>query len=369
MSTPLPEVTPGDASVYIVPGMITAGGTRVAEWAPFEAGPWSDIPGPWQDGYVLHTGLTNGLEYCYRIQFTAPGGARTAWSEPRCVVPNADPTPPRLEMIEGITYCSETSGWPLLRFYDQPFVSDYSVPRVDLGVSTSGVTEMRIWPGAGEAPEGTPWQFAVEEPAIPLVDGYTVYSVQVRDGAGNVSGVVLLPVRCTEQVCDYEPAAIGCCTSVTDCEGMADYALFASNSLRIADATVIGTPDPDVHAPIASAGTSEVNLGVEAVTGSLWTAGSLVVRDRGRVEGDAFAAGPIQLMNGASVTGERWQNADFLRFPPLSSFTVTFPSPPGPNVTVPPDSTRILAPGSYGALNIGSRTKVYLKTGTYYFTS
>jgi len=38
-------------------------------------------------------------------------------------------------------------------------------------------------------------------------------------------------------------------------------------------------------------------------------------------------------------------------------------------VTVPPDSTRTLAPGSYGALNIASRTKVYLRSGTYFFTS
>jgi hypothetical protein len=83
--------------------------------------------------------------------------------------------------------------------------------------------------------------------------------------------------------------------------------------------------------------------------------------------GSIICGAGVSLGSGASAAGGVVSNA-VVQGDQLSSFNVTFP-PAGFSVQLEPDRTLRLAPGSYGAVQIKSRSAVFLQAGDYYFSS
>jgi serine protease len=141
-------------------------------------------------------------------------------------------------------------------------------------------------------------------------------------------------------------------------------ALAAGNGLQVGDrARVTATSG---FAALSNGGSTVTTLGVESQVGTTRSVGSLVLRDRARVNGDASAGGAITLGNGAAITGVAVANTPV----PLDrvSWTVNLPQSGSP-VTVPPDGSASSAPGSYAAVLVNSRATLSLRAGTYYMDS
>ena len=139
-------------------------------------------------------------------------------------------------------------------------------------------------------------------------------------------------------------------------------ALGVSSSLRIADRAKVETAAGG-FAAVASVGATLTDLGVDSRVGSTTSVAPITLRDRARVTGNATSGGLITLGNGATVTGTRTPNAAV----PLErlSWMVSFPQS-GSGLTLPPDQSAPLAPGSHGPVHIFSRSTVTLSSGTYY---
>lgn len=146
-----------------------------------------------------------------------------------------------------------------------------------------------------------------------------------------------------------------------------DVALASSDWLRLADrAKALSTPQG--NAPVVNTGSGSTELGVEAITGNLWSQGPVTMRDRSRVNGSIKSASPVTRQNGTVVTG----TVTVGPITPLrdSRWEVSLPAQTGGEVNLEPDTPqRELAPGGYGNANIKARASIKLKAGTYLFQS
>jgi|GEM_PF-4382466 len=143
-------------------------------------------------------------------------------------------------------------------------------------------------------------------------------------------------------------------------------ALGAANSLALADRVTVVAPDGS-FSPIVNSGTSSTNVGVDAQTGSVWSAAPLTLRNRAQVTGDARSARAITLQSGASVTGQVVANTPIPAV--VHRFRVRRAATVPPPVSLEPDTQRTLAPGFYGPLNVKSRATLTLDSGHYFFQS
>ena len=138
---------------------------------------------------------------------------------------------------------------------------------------------------------------------------------------------------------------------------LGDVTLGANGNLFVADrADVLGT--------IANAGGGVVDLGVEAISGSITSLAPVTLRDRSRVEGDVTSAGSITRQNDVVVTGTL---TPFATLGPSNavSLSATFSDSPAQGVVVPPGGSLSLLPGDYESIVVNANGVLNLSAGTY----
>lgn len=179
----------GNSTVYLPAAMSGEGVTLEVERAQDVAGPFMPLPAAQTEdaAATFDTTAENDVHACYRMRATS-GQATSGWSVPSCVTPRLDPTPPQVTISRTPTSTRTRDVQLSIDYSDSTSVSD-GVAEPDLAILESGVTEMRVWFGAG-APESVLWQPAEPELLLRLPDRDVTYvRVQVRDSAGNVSNV------------------------------------------------------------------------------------------------------------------------------------------------------------------------------------
>ena len=140
--------------------------------------------------------------------------------------------------------------------------------------------------------------------------------------------------------------------------------LSASDSLTLDDRVTIGTASALEIAAAFGTTTTQIAAGVQAHA-NLTSKPSVFMGSSARVFGFARSGGTIDKQTGAQVNGGEFPNTAITSIP--TQWTVTFPDTNQGDVTLEPDQTRTLAPGSWGNLTVKSRSKVFLSAGTYFF--
>jgi hypothetical protein len=148
--------------------------------------------------------------------------------------------------------------------------------------------------------------------------------------------------------------------------GLPSVAVAASDTLRVADRASTISPLTGAVS-LVNTGTVQTDVGADTKLGTIISQSAIVIRDRSKVSGDAQSAGDISLINGATVSGTVKR---LTAITPLQTFswTVTFPAP-GSAVSLEPDTSRTLSPGSYGDVSVKSRSTLRLNPGTYFVNS
>ena len=142
---------------------------------------------------------------------------------------------------------------------------------------------------------------------------------------------------------------------------LGDVTLGANGNIFVSDRA-------DVFGVLANAGQGQVNVGVDATTGSVASIAPVTLRDRAIVSGSVTSASSIALQNGVVVTGA------VQPFTPLSasnaaSIRVTFPDAPSGGIQLSPNATGSLAPGDYASVSLGASAVLTLSPGTYSLNS
>jgi len=118
---------------------------------------------------------------------------------------------------------------------------------------------------------------------------------------------------------------------------------------------------------ISVSSTGKVEIRNDAKTGTVFAKQNIQLLDRAKVSGNATAGGVVQLGNGAVVTGTKTNGAN-LSFKEFS-WTATSPQASQGNISLEPDTSRVLAPNTYGNLTVKSRAKLSLEAGVYVFNT
>ena len=100
---------------------------------------------------------------------------------------------------------------------------------------------------------------------------------------------------------------------------------------------------------------------------NLTSTGRVFLRSSANVRGFVRSGSTITKQLGATVQGGEFPNSATPSTP--TSWTINFPDTNQGDVFLPPNQTRTLAPGSWGNLNVQSRSTVFLRHGSYYFQS
>ncbi len=142
--------------------------------------------------------------------------------------------------------------------------------------------------------------------------------------------------------------------------------LSATSSLKLDDRVTVGDGST-LHA-IASFGTQTTHIaaGVKA-NGNVSSIANVFMGASSNVKGFVKTTGTVQAQAGATILGGKTTNVAIAQTP--TSWTIEIPNTNAGDVFLPPDTTRTLAPGAYGALNLQSRSTLSLSAGTYYFAS
>ena len=143
---------------------------------------------------------------------------------------------------------------------------------------------------------------------------------------------------------------------------LAETAIAASESIRIADGVTVGTLPSTVYCD----GTGVTEIGADAlIKADVVTVGNQFLRERAHITGKVLTRGSVTKQNSVVVNGGTTEHGDFERSDDFS-WEVNIPNM-GPGVNLEPDHTRNLAPGAYEYLELKSRATVRLTSGTYYF--
>lgn len=140
-------------------------------------------------------------------------------------------------------------------------------------------------------------------------------------------------------------------------------ALGAGHDLLLRDRAEVLARSGAIEPVISNAGAGITELGVESASASVISAAGVVLRDRARVDGSVTSSGNIASGNQITISGAVTANTgtSFNRW----QWTVDFPGSSG-DVTLPPDTSQSLEPGSYSTVNVFSRARLRLHSGTYY---
>ncbi|MBN2802507.1 MAG: hypothetical protein JXR91_05400, partial [Deltaproteobacteria bacterium] len=140
--------------------------------------------------------------------------------------------------------------------------------------------------------------------------------------------------------------------------------LGANELLKINDRTEVN----NYVTSITSAGSDGVNLGVDSVVRDVVSLGNVFMRDRALVVGDVKTAGLLTVQDNYTVTGEVVESASVVPFNELVLNPGYFDAING-DVSIEPNLSESLDPGSYGALSVKTDSEVILSTGLYEFNS
>jgi hypothetical protein len=144
--------------------------------------------------------------------------------------------------------------------------------------------------------------------------------------------------------------------------------LSASDRLQIDDRVTLGQSGQlPMVAGLGPSG-AELGSGVQAFT-NVTSGASLFLRSAAHIRGSVTAAGAITKQRAdVVIDGQTVSNTPVSS--QTTSFDVVFPGTTGGPVTVGPEGPLVsLTPGAYGSLDVRSRGKISLTTGTYYFDS
>jgi len=100
-------------------------------------------------------------------------------------------------------------------------------------------------------------------------------------------------------------------------------------------------------------------------TGDVTATDDITIRTKNTIQGNVTSGDDIFLFGTATITGTRQDHAPVAVVPlPEFSFTAG-----GPNVTVPQNGMRTLAPGSYGTVKVNSNGTLKLSAGNYFINT
>ena len=146
-----------------------------------------------------------------------------------------------------------------------------------------------------------------------------------------------------------------------------DVAVAALDAVKVGDRVRLIEPEEDeVPAALANAGQGLAYLGADSEVGSVFSVGDVELRNRALVEGDLSTAGTVSEQPDATITGDVTEGAELAPFR-VSEWTPQFESGPGTSVSLEPDQSATIAPGTYGAMTVKSRSSVTLAPGNYRF--
>jgi len=152
------------------------------------------------------------------------------------------------------------------------------------------------------------------------------------------------------------PGLAGGAVSLVPTE-LRDFALFGQSSLVIGDRGRVGGG--------WSGSQVAVTVGNDARTEGLSSGGSLALGDRTSVQGDARVAGLLSRGWGSTISGTVITGNQ----PALTLPVVVVDPQPGRDVSVWRGESRLLEPGRWGALRVGSGGKLVLRSGLYEVSS
>ena len=136
--------------------------------------------------------------------------------------------------------------------------------------------------------------------------------------------------------------------------------------MQLADRVKVKKPD-GTFAPVVNAGTVELNVGVDAQVGDVFSRAPVVLRDCARVTGSVRLMRTVTRQANTVVTGTVVENG-FIQVPNLN-LSVTFPGSNQGNKTVPINGQLTLSPGAYADVQVFSGGTLFLSGGTYHFNN
>ncbi|MET0794651.1 MAG: C-type lectin domain-containing protein [Polyangiaceae bacterium] len=143
--------------------------------------------------------------------------------------------------------------------------------------------------------------------------------------------------------------------------------LSATDAIVTADDRVV-LGDGVAPETISAFGAAQTQVGAGAIVrGNVTAVGPVQVRSQATVTGFVRSGAGITTQPPVTISGGQFQNAAVTGVP--TTWTVDFPATNAGDVILQPDTTRTLAPGSWKALNVNARAKLFLSSGTYFFDS
>jgi DNA-binding protein YbaB len=146
-----------------------------------------------------------------------------------------------------------------------------------------------------------------------------------------------------------------------------DLCLYARDTIAFNDGCKLVGTQAGSFAALANAGSAQTSLGVGAQTGNIWSRAPVTLGNNSKVTGFVKSNGSVTQGTNVTVTGAITPQS-FIQLPNFG-FSVTFPGTNQGQVTVAPNTTKTLAPGSWDGLIVNGGSTLFLSTGTYYFTS
>lgn len=210
--------------------------------------------------------------------------------------------------------------------------------------------------------DGEEVPFAVEYDGQPLT--WTLFgNTATVDSATGVCPLVPGSPLCSEKV-----GGLACCESLLNCDSANDIVLYASERLALADRVQIVGDDGVVPGKVVSLAPSGISLGVGSSVGDLISSGPVVLADQARLLGTVLTGSVIDPGENNVIVGPVADEADIVA-PSLSGLGGSFPGVGGVDILVERGVTRVLEPGSYGALDVRGGGLLRLRSGRYAFST
>jgi hypothetical protein len=200
-------------------------------------------------------------------------------------------------------------------------------------------------------------------------------------GAGDKSeasaAVVTVPTPSTIKVAAVTPPALpvtNIVLSLPQGKNLSDVAVVGGDGVVLHDRSQVKELDGINFATVVSNGTGGLNLGIDGVTGDVWSRGAVTLRGANtaglfNVRGNVTSGSTITLQNNARISGQSKPQTNFATH--SLTFPVTLPaSYPTATTNLGPDNMNArLVPGTYGDTTLYSRSRLTLAAGTYHFKS
>jgi len=149
-----------------------------------------------------------------------------------------------------------------------------------------------------------------------------------------------------------------------------DVVIAGDESVVLGDRSTLERYQSTSFSSAVSNGTLGINLGVDGLSGDLWSKGDVILRGTNitnffNVHGNVTTAGAITLQNNAKIAGASHDHTSFST--QVNTRNVNFVSSTAP-ISIGPDAASArIDPGAYGDVHIYSRSRVKLAAGAYYF--